>query len=65
MDVLQQIKRLFRRAESSVEAVADGETPAATPAPGAESAGLGDTDRETSTNAQLGGAVGQPWSDDS
>jgi hypothetical protein len=40
--------------------VAEGGTPVATPPPGA-SAGIGDTDRETSTNAQVEGAVGQPW----
>jgi hypothetical protein len=58
---LQKIKRWFGRTENSAEDVAGGETAVATPAPGAPSAGLGDTDRETSTNAQVEGAVGEPW----
>ena len=52
MSILDTLKRLFGSAEDVVE----GETPVATP-PGGE-------DRETSTNAQVQGAVGEPWSDD-
>jgi hypothetical protein len=49
VSLLDVLKRLFRGAED----VAGGETPVATP-PGGE-------ERETSTNAQVEGAVGQPW----
>jgi hypothetical protein len=55
---MDAIKRWFRRAEKSVEDAADGEAPVATPPPGAAS---GDTDRETSTNAQTEGAADEPW----
>lgn len=55
-----KIKSLFRRAATSVEEVAKGEEPASTPAAFSE----GDPDRETSTNEQVEGAAGQPWSDD-
>ena len=58
---LQKIKELFRRAATSVEEVADGEEPVATPAPGSRSGRLGDSDRETSTNAQLEGEADKPW----
>jgi hypothetical protein len=57
---LEKIKRWFRRATKSVEDVAHGLEPAATPPPGAGSS-TGDTDRETSTNAQVEGAVGEPY----
>jgi hypothetical protein len=57
--VLSRLMGWFRRATTSVEEVAAGEMPAATPAPG--SVREGDEERETSTNAQLGGAAGQPW----
>jgi hypothetical protein len=59
---LQKIRRWFRQAVSSVEEEAEGGTAVATPPPGAESAELGDADRETSTNAQVEGAADQPWS---
>ena len=59
--VFKKIGRWFRRAVSSVEDVAEGGLPVATPPPGAASAGMGDTDRETSTNAQEEGAAGEPW----
>lgn len=55
---LERLKGLFRRAATSVEEVADGEEPVATPASGAD----GDADRETSTNAQVEGAADEPWS---
>jgi hypothetical protein len=56
---LQTIRRWFRRAVSFVEEEADGEIAVVTPPLGAASAGI---DRETSTDAQVEGAVGQPWS---
>jgi hypothetical protein len=61
----EKIKRLFRRAASSVEAIADGEQAVATPPPGAASTWKGDADRETSTNAQTEGAANEPWSGNS
>lgn len=59
---LERLKGLFRRAVTSVEEVAEGEEPAATPAPGATSGSADEPDREASTNAQLGGAAEEPWS---
>jgi hypothetical protein len=58
---LQKIREWFRREANAVEEVAEGETAVATPPPGAASARTGDTDRETSTNAQVEGAADQPW----
>jgi hypothetical protein len=58
---LEKIKSWFRRATESAEDVAEGEKPVATPPPGAGSARLGDSDRETSTNAQTEGAADEPW----
>jgi hypothetical protein len=52
VSVIDKIKSWLRTAERE----RDGGTPVATPP--------GDDDRETSTNAQVQGAVGQPWSDD-
>jgi hypothetical protein len=60
---LQKIRQWFRQAVSSVEEEAEGGTAVATPPSGAESAEMGDADRETSTNAQVEGAADQPWSD--
>jgi hypothetical protein len=57
---LEKIKTWFRRATKPVEDVAHGLEPAETPAPGARSSS-GDTDRETSTNAHVEGAVGEPY----
>jgi hypothetical protein len=54
---LQKIRGWFRRTTKSVEEVAEGGTAVATPPPG----GMDETDRETSTNAQVEGATGQPW----
>jgi hypothetical protein len=59
---LEKIKRWFRQAVTSGEEIAKGGKPVATPPPGAASARTGDPDRETSTNAQLEGAAGEPWS---
>lgn len=53
-----QIRRWFRRAANSVEELADGGITVATPPTRGAS---GDRDRETSTDAQTQGAVGQPW----
>jgi len=51
--VLETIRKWFGRAEQEVE-----DEPVATPAHG----GLGDEgERETSTNAQMEGASGEPW----
>jgi hypothetical protein len=58
---LKKIKGLLRRAATSVEEIAEGGEPVATPPPGAASARRGDPDRETSTNAQLEGAADEPW----
>jgi hypothetical protein len=54
---LDKIKGWFRRAVDSAEDVVEGEDPVATPPPGAAV----DSDRETSTNAQMEGAAGEPW----
>jgi hypothetical protein len=59
---LERIKGWFRRTGASAEEAAEGGEPVATPPPGAASAPTGDPDRETSTNAQLGGAADEPWS---
>jgi hypothetical protein len=53
----ERIKGWFRRTEKSVEDVVESGAAIATPPPGAP----GDSDRETSTNAQTEGAVGEPW----
>ena len=51
--VLDTIRKCFGRAEQEIE-----DEPVATPA----HAGLGDEgERETSTNAQMEGASGEPW----
>lgn len=57
---LEKIKAWFRRTTESVEDAAESGEPVATPAPGAGSS-RGDADRETSTNAQVEGAVGEPY----
>jgi hypothetical protein len=62
--MFESIKRWFRGEQESEKERAAGGEPVATPPPGAASAGQ-DPDRETSTNAQMEGAVGQPWPDDS
>jgi hypothetical protein len=54
---LERIKGWFRRAEQAVEDAAESGAAVATPPPGVG----GESDRETSTNAQVEGAVGQPW----
>jgi len=57
---IDKIKRLFRRTARSAGELVDGE-PVATPPPGAASSWEGDPERETSTNAQVEGAAGEPW----
>jgi hypothetical protein len=57
----ERIKRWFHRAVGSVEDAVQGESPAATPPPGANQGGMGDDERETSTNAQTEGAANEPW----
>lgn len=54
---LETIKGWFRRVAGSVEE----DSPVATPPPGANPAGTGDDERETSTNAQMEGAADEPW----
>ena len=51
---LDRIKQWFRRAERSVENAAEGAEPVATGAHGGN-------DGETSTNAQVEGASGEPY----
>jgi hypothetical protein len=51
MSLLDTLKGWFQR----VEDVAEGETPVTA---------TGDSDRETSTNAQVEGAVGEPYPDE-
>jgi len=51
---LEKIREWFRRAGKSVEDVAEGKEPATT-------SPYDDMDRETSTNAQVQGAVGEPY----
>jgi hypothetical protein len=60
--MFKTIRGWFRQAEATAEEAARGGRAVATPPPGAATARLGDADRETSTNAQVEGAVGQPWS---
>jgi len=55
---LRRIKALVRGAATSLEEIADGEEPVATPPPGATP----EWERETSTNAQTSAAATQPWS---
>jgi hypothetical protein len=59
---LERIKQWFRRAAGSAEDTVEGESPVATPPPGASPVGTGDVERETSTNAQMEGAADEPWS---
>jgi len=59
---LERIKRSFRRILGAVEDDVKGGLPAATPPAGANPLGMGDDERETSTNAQTEGAAGEPWS---
>ncbi len=56
---LSRIKQWLRRTVGSVEADARGQEPVATPPPGSDA--TGDAERETSTNAQVEGAAGEPW----
>ncbi|HEY7396956.1 MAG TPA: hypothetical protein VH538_01530 [Gaiellaceae bacterium] len=55
---LERVKGWFRRGASSVEEIAEGGQPVATPPPGAAPH---DPTRETSTNAQMGVAADEPW----
>jgi hypothetical protein len=58
---LERIKEWFRRTTGSVENTVEGGEPTATPPPGSDPDGLGESERETSTNAQTEGASDQPW----
>jgi hypothetical protein len=55
VSIFDKLKGLFGRAED----IAEGGEPVATPASGSG----GDPDRESSTNAQLEGASGEPYDD--
>ena len=59
MGALDRIKQWFRSAGNEAETVAEGGEPDATPPSG----GFGDSERETSTNAQTQGASDEPWSE--
>jgi hypothetical protein len=56
---LERIKRWFRREAGTAKDVVEGATPVATPPAGMDSDE--DVERETSTNAQMGGAADEPW----
>jgi hypothetical protein len=56
-DLIETIKRWFRRSEGVIETEVEGGEPVATP-PGGSSEG---SERETSTNAQTAAAADQPW----
>jgi hypothetical protein len=58
--MMDRIKSWFGRAEETVKDDVGEANPDSTPPPGEP----GDTERETSTNAQMEGAVGEPWSDE-
>ena len=63
-NVIRELKSangLVRKAAASIERIAAGSAPAAMPPSGAISARLGDSERETSTNAQMQGAADEPW----
>jgi hypothetical protein len=53
---LDRIKQWLRRTMQPGR-----EEPVASPPPGATEGGLGDVERETSTNAQAEGAADEPW----
>jgi hypothetical protein len=55
--IAEKLRGWLRRAETVVAEEARGAAPVTTPPPG-QPAG------ETSTNAQVEGAVGQPWPDE-
>jgi hypothetical protein len=57
MGALDRIKQWFRKEGGEAETVAKGGEPDATPPDG----GLGEPERETSTNAQTQGASDEPW----
>ena len=59
---LNRIKQWFSGVAASAEEAMAGREPVATPPRGAPSGDETDDDqRETSTNAQVAGAEGQPW----
>jgi hypothetical protein len=57
VSALDRIKAWLGRAETAVKEESHGARPATTSPPG-------EPDRETSTDAQVEGAVGQPWPGD-
>jgi hypothetical protein len=59
---LRRAERMLRRTATSLEEIAEGGEPTATPPRDAAASRLGDPDRETSTNAQMEGAADEPWS---
>jgi len=58
---LDRIRQWLRREERVAEDEAEGGSPVATPPPGA-GGDAGESERETSTNAQMQGASDEPWS---
>jgi hypothetical protein len=56
--VIDKIRQWFQRSEAEVKEEVEGGEPVATPPEGV----AGDSDRETSTNAQVAGAADEPWS---
>jgi hypothetical protein len=58
---LERLKRWVRRTVRHDEDRVEGGSPAATPPVDANPVGIGEDERETSTNAQAEGAAGEPW----
>ena len=56
-DLIETVKRLFRRSEGVIETEVEGGEPVATP----PERSSGDSERETSTNAQTAAAADEPW----
>jgi len=59
--IFERIRQWFRGTAGTAK---EEEEPVATPPAGADAEAMGDTERETSTNAQTEGAVGEPWPGD-
>lgn len=55
--IVDSLKRWFGSSAEAIEAEAEGMEPATTPPPGS----VPESDRETSTNAQVQGAQDEPW----
>jgi hypothetical protein len=57
----ERIKQWFGRSAASAEDAVEGRSPVAMPPAGADPNGTEDSERETSTNAQMEGASDDPW----